>query len=217
MPPSIPRSCRRLTRCDSDDEMFRISDVSPMSIPSSCLSGFCPIERLHANSYCCCWPFVQCSTLRTQCLLVNGFVVAPFVEPPSSSSAECLLLPAQVPVLLFVTCFEEVFLQRGKVPRTCEGLWDLGGEFQDDITDIWWLYLYVFLPAFLGTESSFIPSSLLIVQRLGDSSFPFLFRGFPPAVHNLFIRVGVCSLPSAPIALRVFNEMPFGHSRFWPV
>ena len=105
--------------------------------------------------------------------------MAPFVEPPSLSSAERLLLPAQGPVLLFVTCFREGFLQRGKVLQACEGLWDLGGEFQDAITDIWWLYLYVFLPTFLGTESSFIPSSLLIIQHLGDSSFPLPVSGFP--------------------------------------
>ena len=105
--------------------------------------------------------------------------MAPFVEPPSLSSAEHLLLPTRGPVLLFVTCFGEGFLQRGKVPRACEGLWDLGGEFQDAITDFWWLYLYVFLPALLGTKSSFIPSNLLIIQHLGDSSFPLPVSGFP--------------------------------------
>ena len=79
------------------------------------------------------------------------------MEPPSSSSAEHLLLPARGPVLLFVTCFGESFLQRGKVLQACEGLWDLGGEFQDAITDFLWLYLYVFLTTLLGTESSSIP------------------------------------------------------------
>ena len=88
--------------------------------------------------------------------------MAPCVEPLSSSSAE-RLLPARGPVLLFVTCFGEGFLQRGKVLQACEGLWDLGSDFQDAITDFLWLYLrfprrpsqhQVFLYPFLPSDHS---------------------------------------------------------------